>query len=266
MSPPFLTVIAGPNGSGKSTLINHLIKKGVDFGLYINADDIARENIWTGDEGAREAQAEAGRLRDEYLAAGSNFSFETVMSHPSKVEFMTRARSAGYYVTLFFVATSDPVLNLERVQARVALGGHDVPEDRVLARYHRSLKLLPQAIAACNKCLVFDNSSDGWAPGAEHLRPVAIAGRVAPNRIRLQFMPPTPRWALRASELAGAGFSISEFHAVPAPPPRVFAFYQATTTEQPDNSEQRQRESFERGLEQVSAGKPLSYIILGKHD
>ena len=122
MNPPFLTVIAGPNGSGKSTLINHLIKKGVDFGRYINADDIARENSWTGDEGALKAQAEANRLRDEYLTARFDFSFETVMSPPSKVEFMARARSAGYNVNLFFVATSDLVLNLERVRARVALG------------------------------------------------------------------------------------------------------------------------------------------------
>lgn len=122
MNPPFLTVVAGPNGSGKSTLINHLIKKGVDFGRYINADDIARENSWTGDEGALKAQAEANRLRDEYLTARFDFSFETVMSPPSKVEFMARARSAGYNVNLFFVATSDLVLNLERVRARVALG------------------------------------------------------------------------------------------------------------------------------------------------
>lgn len=52
MPRPVLTVIAGPNGSGKSTLIEHLMRQGVDFGTYINADDIAREQNLVGDAGA----------------------------------------------------------------------------------------------------------------------------------------------------------------------------------------------------------------------
>ena len=139
MSAPRLLVVAGPNGSGKSTLIQFLMKSGLDFGHYINADDIARERGLTGDGGAREAQAVAAAEREECLRQRVDFSFETVMSHESKVDFMQRASAAGYTAALYFVATGDPLLNVERVRNRVTLGGHDVPEDRIVARYHRTL-------------------------------------------------------------------------------------------------------------------------------
>jgi predicted ABC-type ATPase len=38
---PFVVIIAGPNGSGKSTLTKTLMEAGVDFGEYINPDEIA---------------------------------------------------------------------------------------------------------------------------------------------------------------------------------------------------------------------------------
>lgn len=59
---------------------------------------------------------------------------------------------------LYFVATSDPLINISRVSARVALGGHDVPHDKVISRYQRTISLLPSAIRAAHKTFVFDNS------------------------------------------------------------------------------------------------------------
>ena len=155
-----LTVIAGPNGSGKSTLINQLRKIGIGLGNHINADDIARENNLNGEKGSKQAQKLADTLRDQCLERGEDFSFETVMSHPSKVEFMQRAKATGYYVTLAFVCTEDPAINLRRIHNRVMFGGHDVPADRVIARYHRTLELLPDAIKAANHAVLFDNSSN----------------------------------------------------------------------------------------------------------
>jgi predicted ABC-type ATPase len=71
-------------------------------------------------------------LRDELLAAGQSFSFETVMSHRSKVDAFARARAAGYRTYLYFITTESSHLNVYRVRGRAALGGHDVPESKVV--------------------------------------------------------------------------------------------------------------------------------------
>lgn len=99
-------------------------------------------------------------LREQLLLSGQSFAFETVMSHPSKVEFFGRARADEYRTYLYFVATDSPQLNVLRIQNRVALGEHDVPPDKVVDRYHRCLNLLRGAIAVAYRAYVFDNSGD----------------------------------------------------------------------------------------------------------
>ncbi len=192
--------MGGPNGSGKSTLISHLLEQGIELGEYINADDIVNDLGLIGDTGAREGQLLADAARERCLKSGNDFSFETVMSHVSKIEFMARAQSLGYLVTLFFVATADPELNVERVWSRVAQGGHDVPADRIIARYKRAMALMPQAVAACNSATIFDNSRNA-AHGQGGLRPVlrAVTGDAL---LSLQFLPPVPTWVLNALDFS----------------------------------------------------------------
>jgi len=124
---PFLLVIAGPNGSGKTTLTNYLLEAGIEFGEYINPDEIAATLDLPEPVRSRQAQAIADVQRDRCLTSRMNFSFETVMSHRSKVDFMIRADDAGYDVTVYFVCTSDPEINVRRVENRLSRGGHDVP-------------------------------------------------------------------------------------------------------------------------------------------
>jgi predicted ABC-type ATPase len=97
-------------------------------------------------------------LRESLLTARASFSFETVMSHRSKVDFLADARAMGYRTYLYFIATDSPNLNVLRVKNRVALGEHSVPEAKVVERYHRSLALLPEAIALADRAYLFDNS------------------------------------------------------------------------------------------------------------
>lgn len=153
-------MVAGPNGSGKTTLTNELRRSGIDFGYYINPDDIAR-NLTSGSEGNRTrlAQRVADDQRNVCLQRRISFSFETVMSHPSKVEILRGARKLGYQTALYFVATENPSLNVARVAQRVALGGHDVPEDKIRERYTRTLKLLWPAMLEADRFVLFDNSA-----------------------------------------------------------------------------------------------------------
>lgn len=86
-------MIAGPNGSGKTTLTQYLEAAGVNFGNYINPDDIAKTPVGAYDKRVAEAQLEADSLRDQYLLEMRSFSFETVMSHRSKIEILQNAKA-----------------------------------------------------------------------------------------------------------------------------------------------------------------------------
>ncbi len=98
-------------------------------------------------------------IRNCLLCSVDRFSFETVMSHPSKLIFIRRAKAAGYKVYLYFVSLPDPDLNVLRVQTRVNAGGHGVDEEKVRNRYFRTMNNLYEAIRLVDSAYLFDNSS-----------------------------------------------------------------------------------------------------------
>lgn len=106
------------------------------------------------------ASVAADFLRQKLLEQKISFTFETVMSHQSKVDLLEQAQLAGYRTYLYFIATDDPAINISRVRNRVKQGGHAVPEGKIASRYHRSLDLLVDAIRHTNRAYVFDNSGD----------------------------------------------------------------------------------------------------------
>jgi predicted ABC-type ATPase len=105
------------------------------------------------------ASVAADFIRHKLLETGTSFTFETVMSSPDKVSFLQKAQRRGYRTYLYYVATEDPIINILRVQRRVSLGGYPVPEDKIVARYSRSLDLLVDAIRHTNRAYIFDNST-----------------------------------------------------------------------------------------------------------
>lgn len=102
-------------------------------------------------------------IRNDLIDQGSSFTLETVMSHQSKVDLLCEGRTKGFRTYLYYIATSKPEINIARVRARVALGGHDVPPDKIRARYFRSLSLLVSAIQCASRSFIFDNSGEGKA-------------------------------------------------------------------------------------------------------
>jgi len=104
------------------------------------------------------ASVAADFLRRKLLETERSFSFETVMSSPDKVEFLRKAQRRDFRTYLYFVATEDPSINVSRVKARVRQGGHDVPQDKIISRYFRSLELLSSALPLCDRAFLFDNS------------------------------------------------------------------------------------------------------------
>lgn len=103
----------------------------------------------------------ADYLRDCYVKSEERlFSFETVFSHSSKVDFLETANAAGWQVYLYFVTTLDPCINCDRVDDRVLKGGHDVPHEKIIDRYKRALDNLYPALKHCKKAYLFDNSKE----------------------------------------------------------------------------------------------------------
>lgn len=111
------------------------------------------------------ASVAADFLRQKIIEKKKDFTFETVMSHPSKVELLAQAQAVGYRTYLYFVATDDPAINISRVDNRVRLGGHAVPKDKIRERYDRSLELLMKAIRHTDRAYIFDNSGDNATGG-----------------------------------------------------------------------------------------------------
>ncbi|MEJ5992876.1 zeta toxin family protein [Pedobacter sp. Du54] len=97
-------------------------------------------------------------IRQELIRNKISFSFETVFSHPSKLDLIDLAQLNGYKVYLYFIGTETPIMNLERVKDRVKKGGHPVEEEKIRGRYFLTMELLVEMIKKANETYLWDNS------------------------------------------------------------------------------------------------------------
>lgn len=149
---PEVVVFAGPNGSGKTT-ITRMAKV---VGDYINADDIKRTTLCSDLEAAIKAE----ELREKMIAEQKNFTFETVLSTERNLLLLRKAKEKGYFVRGIYVLTSNVNINVARVSAREALGGHGVPENKIRSRYTKALNLIPDLVEICDILHIYDNTSE----------------------------------------------------------------------------------------------------------
>jgi predicted ABC-type ATPase len=151
---PSIVAIAGSNGAGKTTFYEaHIAPAGLPF---INADRLALGL----DVNAYDAAQIASHIREELVHRKESFVFETVFSDPvgEKVRFLKEAQSHGFNVTLCFIGIEGAQLSEERVAMRVTQGGHDVPSEKLKARFPRTLANLKPAATQLAHVLIFDNS------------------------------------------------------------------------------------------------------------
>lgn len=160
---PVLAIIAGPNGSGKTTITEALLKHHWLEGCeYINPDNMAKElGDWNNPEYSLEAARNASVLREKLLLEGASVAFETVFSAPDKLDYLKRAKQAGYFIRLFFVSTSSPAINASRITKRYLVGGHEVPISKIVSRYYKSIQQAVDSVQYVDRLDVFDNSQDG---------------------------------------------------------------------------------------------------------
>lgn len=147
---PEVMVFAGPNGSGKTTIT----KMAKIVGEYINADDIKRTTLCSD----LEAAVKAEELRERMIQEKKDFTFETVLSTDRNLLLLKKAKNQGYFIRGIYVLTADANINVARVSAREALGGHGVPEDKIKTRYERAMLLIPELVEVCDILHIYDNS------------------------------------------------------------------------------------------------------------
>ncbi len=156
---PTLFLIAGPNGAGKSTFHDTVLAPRV-AAPFINADILQRDELRDPSPTASYRAAKiAERRRRECMSERRSFVMETVFSHPSKLQLVRDARAEGYRVVVFHLNVASAEIAVARVRARTAEGGHDVPEDRIRARYERNQAIIREAVLLADNAQVFDSSA-----------------------------------------------------------------------------------------------------------
>jgi predicted ABC-type ATPase len=161
---PWFWIVAGPNGAGKSTLVeagvvSHVL--GTDL-VNLNADvrtrqilEAAPETVSANLRAAIEIDAEVAAC----IERGADFLVETVLSSDKYLDDIGRALVLGYQIGVIYVGLATPSDSIRRVALRKAMGGHDVPLDRIVARWSRSIAMLARIAPSAHRLYVFDNSA-----------------------------------------------------------------------------------------------------------
>ena len=160
---PVLIVIAGPNGSGKTSVTSKILQhEWMEDSVYINPDIVAQERFgdWNSMEAIKKAVVYCEEWREKCLAERKSLIFETVLSAKDKIDYIERAKEAGFFVRLFFVCTKSPAINASRIAQRVMKGGHDVPITKVISRYQKSILNCKYIATKVNRTYLYDNSVD----------------------------------------------------------------------------------------------------------
>jgi predicted ABC-type ATPase len=158
-----VVIIAGPNGAGKTTFVEGFLPSIFETPLFVNADKIA---LGLSPFSPETEAIQAGKLMlrqiDKYAAEGVSFSLETTLSGKGYVKRIQEWKDLGYEVILIFLALRDECAALNRVAARVAQGGHNIPEKVVVRRFQKGLENLGMYKKLVDKWYLYDNM--GTAP------------------------------------------------------------------------------------------------------
>lgn len=205
MARPVLFVLAGVNGAGKSSIGGHVLEQA---GLsWFNPDAFARELMARTGYGQEEANSAAWqeglRRLDEAIAARRTYAFETTLGGrtiPARILAATRSHD----VLMWFCGLSSPELHIARVRARVAVGGHDIPEAKIRERFPATLEHLIALMPSLAQLHIYDNSTEA-APGEAVPDPLLLARMEAGKLVsptQLEILQQTPEWAKPLLEAA----------------------------------------------------------------
>lgn len=196
--PAVVFVLAGVNGSGKSSIGGAALRaRGVE---HYDPDRFARELRQT-DPGLTVEAANAlawargRRGLEEALRRGSTFAFETTLGARTIPDLLLAGASAGARVHVWFVGLAAPELHLQRVRDRVLAGGHDIPEERIRARFDSSRANLVRILPGLTSLRVYDNSIEADPKAGLRPQPLLLLHMEAGRIVAHAPLPEVPAWA-----------------------------------------------------------------------
>ena len=189
MRKPVLIVIAGPNGSGKTSTTRLVIKhEWAEQCVYINPDEIAQSKFgdWNDVNAVHQAVEYCETWREQLLQEHKDFIFETVLSSDGKVDFLKRAKEAGYFIRMFFICTESPTINAARIANRVMEGGHDVPIKKIISRYEKAIINSIKVAGFADRTYFYDNSIEN--------QNAQLLFRTIDGKLAKQYVETLPQW------------------------------------------------------------------------
>jgi predicted ABC-type ATPase len=193
---PEILVLAGVNGAGKSSIAGAALERhGV---VYYNPDRATRAYIRAGlapDDANSWAWNRGRGQLERAIALGRSYAFETTLGGRTITSLLLQAAGGEHRIRVWYAGLSSPALHLQRIRARVARGGHDIPESRVRARWTSSRENLIRLLPHLAELDVYDNSFEADLAAGVPPRPQRVL--YARDGVILHFAPPhaVPGWA-----------------------------------------------------------------------
>ena len=190
-------MLAGVNGAGKSSIGGAAIRDA--GGEYFNPDEVARQMRQTRPRlGQTEANAAAWLIGKSMLERAIeqrlDFAFETTLGATTMTSLLISAARAGFEIHLWYAGLASPELHIQRVKARVLLGGHDISETDIRRRYDHSRLNLIRLLPWLCSLRVFDNSRDA-DPAVGRTPTPTLVLHLQNGVMKSCAMEATPHWA-----------------------------------------------------------------------
>lgn len=196
--PPRLYVLAGVNGAGKSSLAGAAFRaQGAD---YYNPDEAARR-LKTAQPRLTQTQANAaawqqGRaLLERAIAERLDYAFESTLGASTIPRLLAEAAARGFEVHVWYAGLATPEQHLARVRARVARGGHDIPEAAIRRRFEHSRINLIQLMPVLAALRVYDNSAEADPAAGQLPAPVLVLHMEKGRILNPRDLAHAPAWA-----------------------------------------------------------------------
>jgi predicted ABC-type ATPase len=173
---PRLYIISGCNGAGKTTASYSLLPEMLDCTQFVNSDEFAKGLSPFNPEKASIQASRYMLMKIRYLLKrNQDFAVETTLATRTLLKTVKMAQEAGYTVTLLYFWLNSPELAIERVRARVATGGHDIPEETIRRRYQVGIDYFFNYYSpVCERWILADNSQIPFRVIAEGTRDEVI--------------------------------------------------------------------------------------------
>lgn len=196
--PPRIYVLAGVNGAGKSSIAGAAFRAhGAD---YYNPDEAARK-LMTAHPGLDQTQAnglawqEGRRMLEQAISGRLGFAFETTLGASIIPRLLAQAAAQGIEVHVWYAGLATPELHIARVRARVARGGHDIPEQAIRRRFEHSRLNLIQLLPALAALRLYDNSAEADPAAGKAPAPVLVLHMERGRILNPRDLPLAPDWA-----------------------------------------------------------------------